>query len=123
TRYPECDWSTWDEPVARPCPNCDAQYLVKKSTKARGDFLRCQACYHEYTEGADDSLEPAGVGVPPPAERRAKDGGDSGSSGKSGRGAKKTFTKNTVGRKGAAKKSGAKRSAGKKAATKNAAAK
>src|SRR5690606_27914242 len=63
TRYPECDWSSWDEPIARACPNCEAPYLVKKSTKARGEFLRCQTCAHEYTIGADDTLEPAGIGV------------------------------------------------------------
>ncbi|HUF69575.1 MAG TPA: type I DNA topoisomerase, partial [Longimicrobiales bacterium] len=56
TRYPECDWSSWDEPVAKPCPNCAAPFMVAKSTKARGDFLRCVACWHEYTEGADGGL-------------------------------------------------------------------
>ncbi|MBR9989074.1 MAG: type I DNA topoisomerase, partial [Gemmatimonadetes bacterium] len=139
TRYPECDWSTWDEPVPRPCPNCESQYLVRKSTKARGDFMRCQKCYHEYTVAEDDSLEPAGVGLPTPAERRArKDGSDDGSSGGGFRrgakksfgskdGAKKTATKKSAARKSTARKStektAAKKSAAKKTATKASAAK
>jgi DNA topoisomerase I len=79
TRYPECDWSSWDEPLPRRCPNCEAPFLVRKSSKTRGEFLRCQSCVHEYTIGADGELEPAGVGVRTPAERRARkhdDGGD-----------------------------------------------
>jgi hypothetical protein len=122
TRYPECDWSSWDEPVARPCPNCDAPFLVRKTTKARGEFMRCQQCYHEYTLGADDSLDPAGVGVPTPAERRArKDNGgdDPAAAGHSyRRGMKKSFA-----RKSAAQKSGSKKSAAKTSGAKTSGAK
>jgi DNA topoisomerase-1 len=71
TRYPECDWSTWDEPVVRACPNCDAPFLVRKTTKARGEFLRCVKCAHEYTINTDGALDPAGIG---PLERRAQRG-------------------------------------------------
>ena len=135
TRYPECDWSTWDEPVARPCPNCNAPFLVRKSTKARGEFMRCQSCYHEYTVGTDDSLEPAGVGVPTPADRRARKDGDAGSDGGSGyrRGARKSFAKKsatsksaagkTTGKKGTAKKSTAKKATTKSTAKKSSATK
>jgi DNA topoisomerase I len=105
TRYPECDWSTWDEPVPRRCPNCEAPFMSRKSTKARGEFLRCLTCAHDYTIGADGELEPAGVGVPTPADRRARkaDG--------------------AAPRKGAAKRTGARKSAPKKAAPKAKAAK
>ncbi len=48
TRYPECDWSSWDEPVPGPCPDCNHVYLVRKSTKARGEFLRCPQCKGEF---------------------------------------------------------------------------
>jgi DNA topoisomerase-1 len=44
TRYPECDWSVWDEPVARSCEVCDAPFLVRKSTKKQGVFLKCLKC-------------------------------------------------------------------------------
>ena len=127
TRYPECDWSSWDEPVARPCPNCDAPFLVRKTTKARGEFMRCQKCYHDYTLGADDSLDPAGVGVPTPAERRARKdsgGGDAAAGGHSyRRGMKKSFAKKPAVQESAAKKSAVKKSAAKKSAAKKSGAK
>jgi len=72
TRYPDCDWSAWDQPIPVECPNCAAPYLVKKSNKTRGDYLRCQMCQHEYTENPDGKLDLAGVGVATPAERRAR---------------------------------------------------
>jgi DNA topoisomerase-1 len=125
TRYPECDWSTWDEPVARPCPNCDAPFLVRKNTKARGEFMRCQSCYHEYTIGADDSLEPAGVGVPTPAERRARKGGDPGNGASGSRGggrqsfARKSPAKKPPARKTTAATKSASKSTAKKSPTKS----
>jgi len=44
TRYPECDWSVWDQPVARACDVCEATFLVRKSTRKQGDFLKCIKC-------------------------------------------------------------------------------
>jgi DNA topoisomerase I len=127
TRYPECDWSTWDEPLPRACPNCIAPYMVRKNTKAKGEFLRCQACAHEYTIGADGELEPAGVGVPTPAERRQrkKDGGQNGGArrGAPKKAGGKSPAKRGTARKAAAKKSPAKKPAAKKTAAKKTAAK
>ena len=40
-RYPECDFATWDKPVAKPCPVCKAPFLVEKTTKKAGTFLAC----------------------------------------------------------------------------------
>lgn len=44
TRYPECDWSIWDQPVPQVCETCEAPFLVKKQSKAKGDFLKCTRC-------------------------------------------------------------------------------
>jgi DNA topoisomerase I len=106
TRYPECDWTTWDEPVPRRCPSCEAPFMIRKSTKARGEFLRCLACAHEYNIGADGELEPAGVGVPTPADRRARkrDGAATGRS-------SATATKRAPAKKRAAAKKTARKSA------------
>jgi DNA topoisomerase-1 len=53
TRYPECDWSSWDTPVASDCAQCGAQVALQKTSKRKGDFLRCAVCGHEsVTEGA-----------------------------------------------------------------------
>jgi DNA topoisomerase I len=107
TRYPDCDWTTWDEPVPRGCPNCEAPFLVRKSTKAKGEFLRCQSCAHEYAIGEDGQLEPAGAGVPTPAGRRARKreyGADGG-----GRAPGKSTARKPAGRKPALKKTAAKK--------------
>jgi DNA topoisomerase-1 len=74
TRYPDCDWSTWDEPVAHACPECKAPFLVKKSTKAKGEFLRCLTCKSEFTQDADGGIEAAAGHVTTPAERRERGG-------------------------------------------------
>lgn len=38
--YPTCDFSTWNEPVARTCPDCGSPYLVVRTTRA-GSVLAC----------------------------------------------------------------------------------
>ena len=50
-RYPECDYATWDKPVAKPCPICQAPFLVEKTTKKAGTFLAClnRDCGHRET--------------------------------------------------------------------------
>ena len=40
-RYPECTFAIWDKPVDKPCPVCNAPFLIEKSTKRKGDFLAC----------------------------------------------------------------------------------
>lgn len=48
TRYPACKWSSWDRPVPGPCPDCGHAYRVAKSSKAKGEFLRCPGCKGEF---------------------------------------------------------------------------
>lgn len=40
SRYPECDFVSWDEVVEEKCPKCGG-YMTKIKTK-NGEFLRCQ---------------------------------------------------------------------------------
>ena len=42
-----CDWASWDKPVPEECSNCGNPYMVHKSSKTRGDFLRCPKCKEE----------------------------------------------------------------------------
>lgn len=41
-RYPECEYVSWDKPVARPCPKCNNS-LVEKKTK-KGVHVQCTEC-------------------------------------------------------------------------------
>ncbi len=41
SRYPKCEFATWDKPVARDCPQCGAKILAEKTTKKQGAFLIC----------------------------------------------------------------------------------
>ncbi|MCI1857880.1 MAG: type I DNA topoisomerase [Sporolactobacillus sp.] len=47
-RYPECDFVSWDKPIARHCPKCGS-YLVEKKSKG-GTTVQCPKC--DYKEGA-----------------------------------------------------------------------
>jgi DNA topoisomerase-1 len=48
SKYPECNFATWDKPVNKSCPVCKAVFLVEKSTKKKGSFLACltEGCGH-----------------------------------------------------------------------------
>ncbi|GGH82284.1 DNA topoisomerase-1 [Pullulanibacillus pueri] len=41
-RYPECDFVSWDKPLARSCPKC-GEYLVEKKSK-KGTTVQCSSC-------------------------------------------------------------------------------
>ena len=49
-RYPECEYVSWDKPIARPCPKC-GQLLVEKKRKKQGVSVACTNC--DYQEEAD----------------------------------------------------------------------
>ena len=48
SKYPDCNFATWDKPVNKNCPVCSAVFLVEKSTKKKGPFLACltEGCGH-----------------------------------------------------------------------------
>jgi DNA topoisomerase-1 len=39
--YPKCDFVVWQRPIAEPCPQCKAPYLLEKSTKRDGTIRYC----------------------------------------------------------------------------------
>ncbi|AUJ26693.1 type I DNA topoisomerase [Virgibacillus dokdonensis] len=45
-QYPECDFVSWDKPISRPCPKCEALLVEKKAKK--GTQIQCTNC--EYKE-------------------------------------------------------------------------
>ncbi|CAH0119798.1 DNA topoisomerase 1 [Paenibacillus sp. CECT 9249] len=44
SRYPECDFVSWDKPVAKPCPNCGGLMVEKRSKQ--GTKHQCTQCGH-----------------------------------------------------------------------------
>ncbi len=50
TRYPECDFASWDKPVDRQCTSCGSLYLVLKYSQAKGEYLKCPECKEEFVK-------------------------------------------------------------------------
>jgi DNA topoisomerase-1 len=44
-RFPQCDFVSWDKPLARPCPKCSGLLVEKKLKK--GVQVQCSACDYE----------------------------------------------------------------------------
>jgi DNA topoisomerase-1 len=40
-KYPDCDFVLWSKPVAEPCPQCGAPFLLEKATKREGLVRYC----------------------------------------------------------------------------------
>ncbi|MBI4522059.1 MAG: type I DNA topoisomerase [Gemmatimonadetes bacterium] len=64
TRYPQCDWSSWDRPLTTPCPNGDSEFLLMKTSRRGEEMLLCPRCGQKF--------EPAAV----TGERDGSSGGD-----------------------------------------------
>lgn len=45
TRYPDCDFVSWDKPVGRSCPKCD-HFLIEKVSR-KGSQVKCSHCDYE----------------------------------------------------------------------------
>ncbi len=46
-RYPDCDYSVWNKPVATACPSCGFVGMEMKRTKEAGVVQKCLKCGHE----------------------------------------------------------------------------
>jgi DNA topoisomerase-1 len=44
SNYPKCEHSSWYKPVDKKCDSCGFQYMVERTSKAKGDFLACPKC-------------------------------------------------------------------------------
>ncbi len=54
--YPDCDFVSWDAPIAKPCPECSSM-LVKKRTK-NGTTIQCTSCdYKKIEEDTEQDAE------------------------------------------------------------------
>jgi DNA topoisomerase-1 len=52
SQYPNCDRVYWDKPVLETCPNCNAPFLLEKTTKKEGTFRYCanEECGYRTTD-------------------------------------------------------------------------
>src|SRR5215218_10139973 len=60
SEYPKCDTVYWDKPVAEPCPQCNAPFVLEKTTK-KGTTRSCAR------EDCDYKEEVPSTGAQPPA--------------------------------------------------------
>ncbi len=62
SNYPDCDFVLWNRPIAEPCPQCGAPFLVEKITKKHGRQLLCnnEECdYARSEELPEEAAQPA----------------------------------------------------------------
>jgi DNA topoisomerase-1 len=52
-QYPNCDFTAWNRPIAKPCPQCGARYLLEKTTKKTGTLHYCNAENCDYKESVE----------------------------------------------------------------------
>jgi DNA topoisomerase-1 len=53
-RYPDCKYALWDRPVLQACPECEAPFVVEKTTKRAGTVRRCVREGCTYSETMDE---------------------------------------------------------------------
>ncbi|MFN2424902.1 MAG: type I DNA topoisomerase [Candidatus Binatia bacterium] len=53
-QYPTCKYALWDRPVETPCPECEAPFVVEKTTKRAGTVRRCVREGCGYSEATDE---------------------------------------------------------------------
>ncbi|MFC2075159.1 type I DNA topoisomerase [Bdellovibrionota bacterium] len=41
SKFPKCDYASWDKPTEEPCPKCSYPFLVLRTTKKTGTLLVC----------------------------------------------------------------------------------
>ena len=48
SNYPKCNFVSWDRPVNKECPECEAPFLVERTTKTKPPYLACndKECSH-----------------------------------------------------------------------------
>jgi len=57
SNYPTCTFAIWDRPINRPCPQCQAPFLIEKIRKQTGSRILChnQECGYEETGESKES--------------------------------------------------------------------
>jgi DNA topoisomerase-1 len=53
SNYPTCGFASWDKPIAEPCPQCNASYLVEKVQKTGETLKTCAAKTCDYSKSLE----------------------------------------------------------------------
>lgn len=63
SEYPKCNVVYWDKPVVDTCPQCNAPFLLEKTTKKQGTFRYCanEDCGYRSNEAAEVIVKPKEV--------------------------------------------------------------
>lgn len=54
SRYPDCQYATWNPPIVKPCPQCHWPIMTIKTTKRKGTELVCPQKTCGYAEPFED---------------------------------------------------------------------
>ncbi len=57
SNYPKCKFSTWDKPVAIPCPQCHAPFLLEKQSQRSAGQQYCLKCKYKGKAHSGDHPE------------------------------------------------------------------
>ncbi|MEE8367972.1 MAG: topoisomerase DNA-binding C4 zinc finger domain-containing protein, partial [Thermoanaerobaculia bacterium] len=58
-RYPDCKFALWNKPVAEPCPQCNAPFLLEKTTKKKGLHKICNNKECNFEESLEETTADA----------------------------------------------------------------
>jgi DNA topoisomerase-1 len=53
SRYPDCDFVLWNKPIPERCPQCNAPFVLEKTTKRAGTVRFCNTEGCEYKESVE----------------------------------------------------------------------
>jgi len=62
SKYPKCDFATWNRPVAIRCSACGNPYMERRATQAKGEFLYCPSCRAEVAAEDEESYREVAYG-------------------------------------------------------------
>ncbi len=54
SNYPNCDFASWNLPVAIVCQNCKSPYMEQRYTEKQGKFLYCPKCNTKYEQSQEN---------------------------------------------------------------------